>query len=193
MTSKTLNPTSLSTMEGKIRRTEAYEVVRTHGGTIEVLGYVVRRVDVDRDPWTAFATLTTTDRDWLGLFPTFGKAYDAVIRADRELTQLLEEEATMNVRIAGPNLNDQSKGTFHVHRDGCADLRKYGPGRREGGEFPGEDEMLVTDATKLGVVTAVYADHIAEDPELTAEQLLSDFWFAPCTKGIPLGITETID
>lgn len=28
------------------------------------------------------------------------------------------------VTILGPNLRDQSKGSFHVHRAGCADLHK---------------------------------------------------------------------
>jgi hypothetical protein len=30
----------------------------------------------------------------------------------------------MTVRISGPNLRDQTKGSFHVHREGCADIKK---------------------------------------------------------------------
>lgn len=30
----------------------------------------------------------------------------------------------MRIAVAGPNLRDQSKGTFHVHAADCADLRR---------------------------------------------------------------------
>lgn len=103
----------------------------------------------------------------------------------------------MNVRVVGPNLHDQSKGQFHVHKDGCADLLKYGPGRRFGGDSRGEAEMLVTDATQYKVVMSVYDNGILdeavaddEDGQSKAELAMSslflgDFWFAPCCKDLP--------
>jgi hypothetical protein len=97
----------------------------------------------------------------------------------------------MRVRVCGPNLNDQSKGTFHVHADGCADLKKYGPYRKYSGEVNGEAEMPVDDATVLRVVCWTYADQINEQPEDERAQyvdnLVNDFWFAPCTDGLPFG------
>lgn len=105
----------------------------------------------------------------------------------------------MNVRICGPNLNDQSKGTFHVHATGCSDLKHYGPGKRFGGDVAGNDETLVMSATLVSVVEAVYDNGILDeaiadrkhentDPEVTdlmirteeINRLLGDFWFAPC-------------
>ncbi len=97
----------------------------------------------------------------------------------------------MNVRVCGPNLNDQRKGQFHVHADGCADLAHYGPGRRHGGDYDGAGEMLVADATVRKVVYAVYdngiLDEAAADGERTKDEIAddyaSDFWFAPCCAG----------
>jgi hypothetical protein len=39
----------------------------------------------------------------------------------------------MKVRILGPNLDDQTKGQFHVHSKDCRDAKHYGPGRKYGG------------------------------------------------------------
>jgi hypothetical protein len=90
----------------------------------------------------------------------------------------------MNVRVCGPNLFDQSKGTFHVHADGCQDLRKYGPEYKgkdaKGGDLNGNRGMLIEDATFDKVVTETYADQIAEDPLGDWEDYFRDFWFAPC-------------
>lgn len=89
----------------------------------------------------------------------------------------------MNIRVCGPNLRDQSRGTFHVHRSDCNDLNYYGPGRKYGGDELGTREMLIKDATVMKVVRATYADQIAEqdrDHDEYAEELANDFWFAPC-------------
>jgi hypothetical protein len=88
----------------------------------------------------------------------------------------------MKVRIVGPNLRDQTKGTFHVHADGCADLTKYGPGRRFGGDLAGERETLLDAASEIDVVEFVYADQLAENPDVEAEEWISDFHFAPCVR-----------
>jgi hypothetical protein len=93
----------------------------------------------------------------------------------------------MDVRICGPNLRYQHKGTFHVHQDGCNDLKTYGPGLPQGGDTLGIMEMLVTDATICKVVEAVYDngiidEHLADgdDHEEVINNLVGDFWFAPC-------------
>lgn len=90
--------------------------------------------------------------------------------------------------IFGPNLNDQSKGQFHVHAEGCAHGRNYG--RR--GRLGGERGWTVEVGTKLAVCAAVYADHLGdlgltEDDDAGVAILadwLSDFHFAPCLKGV---------
>lgn len=96
----------------------------------------------------------------------------------------------MKVRVCGPNLNIQSKGTFHVHADGCGDLTKYGPGRKHGGDRNGEDEMVVDMECALDVSKAVYSDHAGDDNEPGShewweylENAVNDFHFAPCVKG----------
>lgn len=89
----------------------------------------------------------------------------------------------MDVRVCGPNLRDQSKGTFHVHRDGCADLRKYGPQYSgpdaKGGDTNGNCELLIDNATVEDVVSVTYSDQLAESNG-DWEDYVSDFWFAPC-------------
>jgi hypothetical protein len=118
----------------------------------------------------------------------------------------------MDVRICGPNLRDQSKGQYHVHANGCGDLRKYGPEYRGkdglGGDFSGNHGLLVENATIVKVVEAVYdngildesiADHLfdeglgtsATDQQYSATrkqiigQYVGEFWFAPCCGGLP--------
>lgn len=106
----------------------------------------------------------------------------------------------MNVRVIGPNLRDQSKGSFHVHADGCAHLGNYGPGRKLGGDVEGDREMLVTDATVVKVVFATYADQIGESVGDEFESVVDalerggyveDFYFAPCCADLPKG--EVVD
>lgn len=81
--------------------------------------------------------------------------------------------AQQRVVIVGPNLNDQSKGTFHVHAEGCADLKRD-PNMR------GEDQsMVVTAATRVDVADYIYGED-AGDFDGTPESNLPDFHFAPC-------------
>lgn len=102
----------------------------------------------------------------------------------------------MNVTICGPNLNDQSKGEFHVHATGCADLVKHArlePEYRYG--------WTVEAASREDVAAHVYEDHIAEheseqdwmrkngQPDYTdawtqASTYLSEFHFFPCCNGL---------
>ena len=81
----------------------------------------------------------------------------------------------MRVTICGPNLRDQSKGTFHVHAEGCADLKRHAhrePEYRDGWTINAESREAVADE--------VYADIIDENPDSTAADYVSDFHFFPC-------------
>lgn len=85
----------------------------------------------------------------------------------------------MNVAIIGPNLYDQSNGTFHVHAATCRDgynARKYPAGAR----------WEVEASSQVEVSTLVYEDVIVSDhgldldsPEALdmAEEYLTDFYF----------------
>jgi len=99
----------------------------------------------------------------------------------------------MNVIIHGPNLRDQSKGTFHVHAAGCSDNRKEV--LRNGSEYP---ISLEADSVEA-VVVAIYSDHLAEAegevawyrangqpdrPDVTWRDYEHDFHFAPCVKDL---------
>jgi hypothetical protein len=64
----------------------------------------------------------------------------------------------MQVTICGPNLRDQSKGQFHIHAAGCADLVR---GARREPEY--RDGWTVEAATREDVVRAIYSDHIGEE------------------------------
>lgn len=90
----------------------------------------------------------------------------------------------MRVAIAGPNLRDQSKGTFHVHSADCADLKRTN-------KEPEYADAWVIDASGYRDVTfAVYADHIAENfwetediDKLTDDEIssyINDFYYFPC-------------
>lgn len=86
-----------------------------------------------------------------------------------------------SVWVCGPNLNDQTKGDFHVHTADCADLRQYGPYTLYGGADP--DFIQV--GSKLELVQIVMGDALDGSPE----EELPAFWFAPCVVGLPLGVT----
>jgi len=88
---------------------------------------------------------------------------------------------TTAVRIYGPNLPTaamQRKGTFHVHRAGCADCAKLD-------KNPSIDPSMDTEVTSCRAAAEfVYSDHIAEG-STTSDEALADFYFAPCLKGLP--------
>jgi len=95
----------------------------------------------------------------------------------------------MDVVVLGPNLRDQSKGTFHVHAADCYDLGKYGPGRQYGGDVYPYAEPHIKDASVLEVVTQTYADQIDEEPRDSQAEyirmLVNDFHFFPCVGSLP--------
>jgi pyruvate/2-oxoglutarate dehydrogenase complex dihydrolipoamide acyltransferase (E2) component len=85
----------------------------------------------------------------------------------------------MNVTIHGPNLNDQSKGSFHVHAANCRDNRW---------EITKNSSVGPTDfdaSSVLDVVEMIYSDILAENPDETVASYVSDFHFCPCTKDLP--------
>lgn len=81
---------------------------------------------------------------------------------------------SQSVTICGPNLRDQSKGQFHVHAAGCADLVRGAarePEYRHGWTIEAESRVEVGDS--------IYEDHIAEGSMEPGEGM-SDCHFFPC-------------
>lgn len=78
------------------------------------------------------------------------------------------------VTICGPNLRDQSKGTYHVHAAGCADLKKHA--RRE----PAYRDGWTIEAASLAEVSdAVYPP---EDFGSEPGEYAFDFHVFPCVR-----------
>jgi hypothetical protein len=69
--------------------------------------------DESRNGYAAIVTMSS------GWTVTVGR-YGAVLAEE----QLPKAPTAMQVTICGPNLRDQSKGSFHVHAADCADLVK---------------------------------------------------------------------
>jgi hypothetical protein len=98
------------------------------------------------------------------------------------------KEHTMKVTVHGPNLNDQTKGTFHVHTARCRD-NKVEVARN------GSVEPWTIDADNVDdVVEAVYSDQLDETPSNREpdafEMYVADFHFAPCTSKLPRRAVE---
>ena len=85
----------------------------------------------------------------------------------------------MKLKIHGPNLNDQTKGTFHVHTAGCRDNKWEVTAN--GSEHP----MAIDADTIEDVVEYIYSDHIAEGSMKLDASAIADFHFAPCVKDLP--------
>jgi len=94
----------------------------------------------------------------------------------------------MRVTIHGPNLNDQSKGTFRVHTAACRDNKWE---RRCNGSY---DPWTLDLASRLDVCEAIYSDHMGEhgddSPYSKPEAYLDDFHFAPCCDDLPTAIHD---
>lgn len=82
----------------------------------------------------------------------------------------------MKLVICGPNLRTLGSETFHVHRAGCGDLRKY--------TYTGEPPMEVDTSSKVEVCDFVYG--VGEFETLSGAYLY-DFKFFPCAGDLPLG------
>ena len=82
---------------------------------------------------------------------------------------------TASVVIVGPNLQDQSKGSFHVHSEGCRDLHKA--------VYRFEEIDWVTEVSSVQeIVEAIYGDIIDENEDTTWEDYRSDIHILPCVK-----------
>lgn len=86
-----------------------------------------------------------------------------------------------NVVICGPNLRDQKKGQFHVHVEGCADLKRMlrkEPAYKEG--------WLLEDAdSKQAVVEHIYEDQMRETIQQNGStdwREFDDVYMFPCVK-----------
>ena len=60
--------------------------------------------------------------------------------------------------VIGPNLRDQSKGSFHVHDAGCMDIKRN-PNYRNAGKYTANWDSLED------VVTAIYEEIMWENDE----------------------------
>jgi hypothetical protein len=84
---------------------------------------------------------------------------------------------SVKVAVFGPNLRDQSKGQFHVHAAGCADIAKTA--KRDAAY--GEDYAWYMDiACKDDAVHEAYSDMIDSNDCNPIEDYRSDFYFFPC-------------
>lgn len=81
----------------------------------------------------------------------------------------------MRVTICGPNLNDQSKGSFHVHAEGCADLR-----RQAAREPEYANGWTIEANTRDDAVLGVYDDLINSNDCEPIERYRDDLHFFPC-------------
>lgn len=81
---------------------------------------------------------------------------------------------SQRLTIVGPNLEDQSKGTFHVHAAGCAHLNQR--------QYRYVQTWTATFATRTEVCDDAYPP---EDFDCDSGEYLFDFHFSPCVT-IPL-------
>jgi hypothetical protein len=82
--------------------------------------------------------------------------------------------------VIGPNLADQSKGQFHVHATGCADVAKY--------VRQGHRPWSVVASSRTEVAEDVFGEVVMDregepgfdfDEAIAAE--LGEIYFLPCT------------
>lgn len=92
------------------------------------------------------------------------------------------------VTIVGPNLIDQSRGTFEVHKQGCSSTY------RNTNESPSYAGWDVEVESKLDVAEEVYSDHACDENEYESEGYwqhlandVADFHFHNCVGSIPEG------
>jgi hypothetical protein len=84
----------------------------------------------------------------------------------------------MKLTIHGPNLNDQSQGTFHVHTARCRD------NAREVKHNGSVDPYTMDVASVMDVVDVIYPADQFEDRDAHLDAYIADFHFAPCVKNL---------
>lgn len=88
---------------------------------------------------------------------------------------------TQRLIVVGPNLPNEARATFHVHAEGCADLRRGWLGRIHARELQHAPAYVVEYPSLVAVVEDVYQDQLAEQDEpIDPAAWLSEFHFAPC-------------
>lgn len=87
---------------------------------------------------------------------------------------------TARVICIGPNLPDQTRGSFHVHAVGCADIDRSYRSR----EFDTDKTNVIEVNTLEELVEYVYADQLREEEDATASDYANDFYVFPCVKGL---------
>lgn len=90
----------------------------------------------------------------------------------------------MRVVIVGPNLYDQSRGQFHVHAEGCADLQRD-PDMRE--SIATQGGITLDAGTRLDVEESIYGPEAGDFDRPHRGAWLDEFHFAPCCKELPRG------
>jgi hypothetical protein len=88
---------------------------------------------------------------------------------------------TQSVTIIGPNLRDQSKGSFHVHATGCADIARMA--HRDPAYRDADWSMEAT--CRDAVVLEVYSDMIEHNDCEPIEGYRDDLHFFPCCADLP--------
>lgn len=80
----------------------------------------------------------------------------------------------MKVTICGPNLRDQTRGQFHVHKAGCLNLKRGEPIAYESGW-----EIEVSNRTEL-------CDAVYDPGEFNCKsgEYMDDFYFFPCVAAL---------
>lgn len=93
----------------------------------------------------------------------------------------------MQVVIIGPNLIDQSKGSFHVHKAGCADTKKavYRLHRRDMDPFEVGSEKDVIEYIFSDIIDQDISEGYIPDTEDAWKSYLSEVYFFPCVKDLP--------
>ena len=86
----------------------------------------------------------------------------------------------MRVHVMGPNLQSKSDETFHVHAEGCADVRRAPV--YQGAEHRADRENAEEFATLLEIAAYVY------DFEDNPADLIGDFLVFPCAQALPEGV-----
>jgi len=83
------------------------------------------------------------------------------------------------VVVLGPNLLDQSEGTFHVHKAGCADL-----GKRKYATIPARDKADAIEATTYrDVVRYIYPPgDFGYDEDTELDDFAGDIKFFDCSE-----------
>jgi hypothetical protein len=86
----------------------------------------------------------------------------------------------MRVVVIGPNLPDQSRGQYHVHLAGCADIGRSRDYRS--GEYDADKANPIEVDTLDEAVEYAYGDAIDDGDDVAS--LRSDMYVFPCAAGL---------